>query len=110
EIPALIGTPAGVIVLSTEIYGRIRRQFPDYGAAASFSTILMVLAVVGLLLYQKATARAHRYATVRGKAYRPHRLPLGRWRWAGGAINLLLPLTIISPIVVLAWNSLLPSP
>lgn len=110
EIPALIGTPAGVIVLSTEIYGRIRRQFPDYGAAASFSTLLMGFAIVGLFLYQKATARAHRFATVRGKAYRPHKLPLGKWRWLGGVATLLLPLGIVSPIVVLVWNSFLPSP
>jgi iron(III) transport system permease protein len=107
EIPALIGQAGKIIVLSTEIYGRIRRASPDYGTAGAYATILMVVAAAGLYAYQRATARSNRYATVTGKGYRPHRLRLGRWRWPAALATLGVPVATISPILLLAWGSFL---
>ena len=105
EIPALIGTPARIFVLSTEIYGRLRRPSPDYGAASAFSTLMMIIAMGGLYLYQGVTARAHRFTTVTGKGYRPHRLELGPWRWVAGVLTGGLSLILTMPVLILAWGA-----
>lgn len=107
EVPALVGTPGRIIVLSTEVYSKIRRAFPDYGSASAFSVLMMVITILGLYNYQRATARAQRYTTVTGKGYRPSRLDLGRWRWAAGAYVLGLPLLVVGPVVMIVWASLL---
>ncbi|MES1246701.1 MAG: iron ABC transporter permease, partial [Actinomycetota bacterium] len=108
EVPALIGSPAGIRVLSTMIYGRINTFAPDYGAAAAFATVLMAVTIVGLWAYQRATRHAYRYATVTGKGYRPQRLDLGPARWAAGAVLILVALLVAAPILILLWTSLLP--
>ena len=95
-------------VLSTAIFSRIQAFQPDYGAAAAFSTLLMVLTIGGVVLYQRATARTHRYATVTGKGYRPEKIDLGRLRWVGGIFTLIVPLLVLAPLLILAWTSLLP--
>ena len=109
EVPALLGTPGRIVVLSTEVYSKIRRAFPDYGAASAFSVLMMVITIFGLWNYQRATAAARRYTTVTGKGYRPSRLDLGRWRWAGGAFVLGLPLLVVAPVGMILWASLLRS-
>src|SRR5207247_6736021 len=45
---------------------------------------------------------------ISGKAFRPHRIGLGRWRWLGGCLMLILPLLQFLPIVAIAWSSFLP--
>lgn len=108
EVPALIGTPAGIRVLSTTIYGRINTFAPDFGAAAAFGTLLLLMTVAGLYLYQRATARAHRFVSVTGKGYRPERIDLLRFRWLAALITVVVPLLVIAPILILLWTSLLP--
>ena len=49
EIPALIGIPAGVEVLTTKIYLQIKGGLiPKYGEASAYSIILIVLVAFGL--------------------------------------------------------------
>jgi iron(III) transport system permease protein len=108
EVPALLGTPARIRVLSTAIFSRVQGFEPDFGAAAAFSSLLMILTVGGVFLYQRATARAHKFATVTGKGYRPDKIPLGPLRWPAGLITLIVPLFVIGPLLILAWASLLP--
>jgi iron(III) transport system permease protein len=108
EVPALVGTPAGIRVLSTTIYGRINTFQPDFGAAAAFAVLLMAVTVVGLYLYQRATARAHRFVTVSGKGYRPERIDLLKLRWPAGLVTVAIPFLVIAPVLILLWTSLLP--
>lgn len=108
EVPALLGTPSHIGVLSTAIYREISNAVaPDFGAAAVYATLLMLLTVVGLYLYQRATARAHRFVTVTGKGYRPERIRLGRYRWLTAVVTLLVPLIVLAPILILLWSSFL---
>jgi iron(III) transport system permease protein len=109
EVPALIGTPGRIVVLSTEVYSKIRRAFPDYGAASAFSVLMMVITIIGLYNYQRATARTQKYTTVTGKGYRPSRADLGRWRWLAGVYVLGLPLLVVAPVVMIIWASFLRS-
>lgn len=109
EIPALIGIPAGIEVLTTKIYLQIRGGLlPKYGEASAYSTILIGLVALGLIPYYRITSRTYKFTTISGKAYRPHRFDLGPWRWVGGCLMLFLPLLQILPIAAITWSSLLP--
>ena len=109
EIPALIGIPAGVEVLTTKIYLQIRGGLlPKYGEASAYSIILIVMVALGLIPYYRITSKTYKFTTISGKAYRPHRVDLGRWRWLGGCLMLVLPLLQIFPIAAITCSSLLP--
>ena len=109
EIPALIGIPAGVEVLTTKIYLQIRGGLlPKYGEASAYSIILIVMVALGLIPYYRITSKTYKFTTISGKAYRPHRVDLGRWRWFGGCLMLVLPLLQIFPVAAITWSSLLP--
>jgi iron(III) transport system permease protein len=109
EIPALIGIPAGIDVLTTQIYLQVRGGFlPKYGQASAYSIILMILVALSLVPYYQATRHTHRFVTITGKAYRPRRIDLGSLRWVGGFLLLLLPLLQVLPLGALLWVSLLP--
>jgi iron(III) transport system permease protein len=109
EIPALIGIPAGVEVLTTKIYLQIKGGLiPKYGEASAYSIILIGLVAFGLYPYYRITSKTYKFTTISGKAYRPHRIQLGKWRWLGGLLMLVLPLLQFLPIVAITWSSFLP--
>jgi iron(III) transport system permease protein len=109
EIPALIGIPAGVEVLTTKIYLQIRGGLiPKYGEASAYSIVLIALVALGLYPYYRITSKTYKFTTISGKAYRPHRFDLGRWRWLGGCLMLVLPLLQFFPIAAITWSSFLP--
>jgi iron(III) transport system permease protein len=109
EIPALIGLPAGIEVLTTKIYMEIRGGFlPRYGEASAYSIILIGLVAPALFFYHRVTAHGYRFTTITGKGYRPRRIDLGRWRWTAGLLLLALPLLQVLPLFALVWASFLP--
>jgi len=109
EIPALIGIPAGVEVLTTKIYLQIKGGLiPKYGEASAYSIILIVIVALGLIPYYRITSKTYKFTTISGKNYRPHRIALGKWRWLGGLLMLILPLLQLFPIAAIAWSSFLP--
>jgi iron(III) transport system permease protein len=108
EVPALIGTPAHLGTIATAIYAKVNDQIqPQFGVAGAFSTLLMLFTLFGLWGYQRVTARGHRYATVTGKGYRPDKLDLRGFRWPSSLLTLLVPLTVLAPILILLWSSFL---
>lgn len=109
EIPALIGLPAGIEVLTTQIYLQIRGGFlPKYGEASAYSIVLMVLVGLALIPYYRVTRQTHMFTTITGKGFRPRRIELRSWRWLGGFFLLFLPLLQLLPLLALLWVSLLP--
>ena len=109
EIPALIGIPAGVEVLTTKIYLQIKGGLiPKYGEASAYSIILILLVALGLIPYYRITSKTYKFTTISGKNYRPHRVELGKWRWLGGLLMLVLPFLQLFPIAAIAWSSFLP--
>ncbi|HEY7321714.1 MAG TPA: iron ABC transporter permease [Candidatus Binatia bacterium] len=109
EIPALIGIPAGIEVLTTKIYLQIKGGLiPKYGEASAYSIILIGLVALGLYPYYRVTSKTYKFTTISGKAYRPHRIQLGKWRWVGGLLMLVLPLLQSLPILAITWSSFLP--
>jgi iron(III) transport system permease protein len=109
EIPALIGLPGDVRVLTTSIFLDAQRMPPNYGSAGAFSVLLMTVVAATLYIYFRVTREASKYHTITGKGYRPQVIPLGRWRYVA-AIGLLLYtfMLLVVPFLIVVWASLLP--
>jgi iron(III) transport system permease protein len=109
EIPALIGLPGDVRVLTTSIFLDAQRMPPSYGSAGAFSVLLMSVVAATLYIYFRVTREASKYHTITGKGYRPRVIPLGRWRYVA-AIGLLLYtfMLLVVPFLIVVWASLLP--
>ena len=73
DVPAVIGIPGHVDLMSIEIFRLMTPPsgFPDYGAAAAMNAILFVLLIGGLVLYRRTIRQAARFATISGKGYKP---------------------------------------
>jgi iron(III) transport system permease protein len=109
EIPALIGIPARIELLTTIVYQKIRTGMtPRYGEASAYAVLLMLLVMALLYPYVRLTRKASAFATISGKGYRPRRINLGRWRYLTAAIALALPVLVLLPLLVLLWASFLP--
>jgi len=80
EIPALLGIPAGIYVLSTEIFLTVRRPPTDFNLAATISMFYLLVAMGGLYLYFKSTRMSEKFAVITGKGFRPSLTNLGHWR------------------------------
>jgi iron(III) transport system permease protein len=111
EIPAIIALPVGMQLLTTKIFfaTNATTQMPQYSVAAAVSIIFVVLSILLIFLYTRATKHSERYTTITGKAYRPRLIDLGRWRYAAlGVTGLFFTFSVIFPLLVLIWGSLLP--
>ena len=111
DVPAVIGIPGHVDLMSIEIFRLMTPPsgFPDYGAAAAMNSILFVLLIGGLVLYRRTIRVAARFATISGKGYKPAQVRLGRWRGAAVAfVGLYFLLAVLLPFVALLWASLIP--
>ena len=101
-IPAVLGTPAKIPVLTTYIYTLTAWSPPLYNTAAAVAVLLMV--VTGALVWlQNRVISGRSYTTVAGKAFRPRALRLGPWRW----LTLGLALLYLCVVVILPCLALL---
>jgi iron(III) transport system permease protein len=109
EIPALVGLPGDIRVLTTSIYLDAQKLPPRYGSAGAFAVLLMLVVAGTLYLYFRITREGERFHTVTGKGYRPALIRLGRWRYtaAGGLLAYFLVLLVL-PFLIILWASLLP--
>jgi len=106
EVPLVLGLPIKTFVLSTEIFFKTTYVPSDYGAAGAYGVLLLVIALVGVYIYQRMTRRAYAYVTVSGKAFRPRIIELGIWRWPIGiAAMLVMFVAVILPTLVLLYAS-----
>src|ERR1700755_1575896 len=93
-IPAVLGAPINLNVLTTYIFKLTNWSPPLYNTAAAVAVILMV--VTGALVYlQQRVLSGRSYITVAGKAYRPRSLDLGRWRWFTFGLGLVYLLVVV---------------
>lgn len=109
EIPALVGLPGDIKVLTTSILLDAQRMPPTYGRAGAFSVLLMLVVAGALYLYFRITREESRFHTVTGKGYRPALIQLGRWRPLAAAGLLLYSFVLLAlPFLIVLWASLLP--
>jgi iron(III) transport system permease protein len=110
ETPALVGRPAGIILLTTDIFRATQIDSPpNYGQAGAYSVVLLLIVALLLFVYNRLSSHAERFQTITGKGFRPRLINLGRWRYAASAALVLLFFVIIlCPLGIVIWTSLLP--
>ena len=79
-VPAALGAPANINVLTTYIFKLTAWSPPLYNTAAAVAILLMIVTAI-LVWAQQRVLTGKSFATVAGKAFRPARLNLGPWRW-----------------------------
>jgi iron(III) transport system permease protein len=100
-IPAVLGAPTNISVLTTYIFKLTNWSPPLYNTAAAVAIILMVVTGALVFLQQKVLS-GRSYTTVAGKAFRPRNLDLGPWRWLTFALGFVyLVVVVILPSLAL---------
>ncbi|WP_291711368.1 iron ABC transporter permease [Bradyrhizobium sp.] len=99
ESPLFFGSPAGIHVITTEIYDSInQRSPPQYQYATATSLVIMALLCLIVLLQWKLL-RGRSFTTISGKGYSPGVMRLGRWRWVTFSFCMLFfVVTVVLPI------------
>ncbi len=110
DVPLAVGLTARVPVLSMRIYVLTtgNEDLPNYGLSAALGVVLMALALLLIWGYFRLEQTGERFRVVTGKAFRPRRVRLGRWRPVMGGLVLLYFATMLLPLAMLLWTSLLP--
>ncbi|HTN12030.1 MAG TPA: iron ABC transporter permease [Acetobacteraceae bacterium] len=107
EVPALVGIPSRIYVLTTAVYESMTTMPPDLGYASAFAVVMVVIVAVLLHYYSRLSASAEKYHSITGKGYRPRPFDLGGWRWAAGVLILVnFLIVLVLPMLALLWMSL----
>jgi iron(III) transport system permease protein len=108
EVPAMLGQPAHVYVLASQIYLSLNTFPIDMGVVGTYSALLFVIGAVGVLIYLKLLSRGG-YSTITGKGFRPRVIDLRKYRFValGFAVVYVLALFVL-PTLVMVWSSFLP--
>lgn len=97
--PLLLGQPAGIFVLPTEIYRMIQGQTPADYAGASTLSLLLVLVVLLLVAAQSRILGRRKFTTVTGKSSHREPVDIGPWKWIGtGVIALFTLFALVLPL------------
>jgi len=111
EVPAIIGLPARIHVLSSLIFTSTTPStgLPDYGMAGAYGAIMLILGLMLAFLYVRLVKQGKKYTVITGRGYRPREIALGPWKWAALAfVFFYLCIEVFVPFAVLLWASLLP--
>ena len=111
EVPAIIGMPARIHVLSSLIFTSTTPStgLPDYGMAGAYGAIMLVLGLTLAFMYVRLVKQGKKYTVITGRGYRPREIALGGWKWAALAfVFVYLCIEVFVPFAVLLWASLLP--
>jgi iron(III) transport system permease protein len=109
EVPALLGLQNGIYVFTSKIYFMLRTYPQDFNGAGALALGLFAIAAVGMLVEHLMSKGAKAYQTVTGKGFRPRPIELGKWRpVAGAGIIGYFVLTVLLPLLLLVYTSLLP--
>jgi iron(III) transport system permease protein len=107
EVPAIMGLPANIHLLSTKIY--LLNRTDDGAIASSIGIVFILLAIVFVYFYSRVTRRIERFSTVTGKAYRPRVMKIGAFKYAAAALVwVYLGIVVIAPFFVMVWASIQP--
>jgi iron(III) transport system permease protein len=108
EVPALLGLQNGIYVFTSQIYFTLRSYPPDLAGAGALALGLLAIAIVGVILSNRVGKDSKGYQTVTGKGFRPRPMELGKWRPVAGALIVLyFVATVLAPLAVLIYTSLL---
>jgi iron(III) transport system permease protein len=110
EVPMIVGLPGRIFVFSTLVYFSAQGMYPpNYGLAGAFAVSFLLISLFLVYLNRRYVGHAEKYVTITGKGYRPRVAALGRWRYpAFGLFVIYASLTVLAPLAMLVWTSLLP--
>jgi iron(III) transport system permease protein len=106
-VPLLLGEPAGIYVLPTQIYRYYQAVTPPNYAGASTLALLLVAVVLILVAVQSRLLRRRSFITVTGKSRSRERIDIGGWKWLGTAVIVIYGLlALVLPLGQFALGSL----
>lgn len=107
EIPAFIGLPGHISVLSSEIYSNISERVPpNYGGSAAFGSIGLLLALPLIYGFLRVMGHQGKYATVGGKGGGARVTSLGMMRWPIFVVLALVTIvTSVLPTMVVVMSA-----
>ena len=111
EVPAIIGLPARILVLSALIYTATSPPtgLPEYGIAGAYGGIMLVAGLALAYFYVRLVKQGKKFTVITGRGYRPREIALRRWKWVAVSFVLLyLSIEVFVPFLVLLWTSFMP--
>ncbi|MBW2147546.1 MAG: iron ABC transporter permease, partial [Deltaproteobacteria bacterium] len=79
-VPSVLGLNQRWFVLTTRIFYMLQEYPQDYSMAATVSMVMLGV-TGGLVILRTRMLSRREFVTVAGKGFRPHIIPLGRWRY-----------------------------
>jgi iron(III) transport system permease protein len=105
-VPAVLGTPARIRVLTTSIVETNTFYPPRHGLGAALCVTLLIIAMAGLWLQRRMLADRS-FTTVGGKGSQPRRIALGPFRWVLlGVCCCYLMLAVVLPFTTIFLSSI----
>ena len=111
EVPAIVGLPSRILVLSALIYTATSPPtgLPEYGIAGAYGGIMLVAGLALAYFYVRLVKQGKKFTVITGRGYRPREIALGRWKWPAIAFVLLyLSIEVFIPFLILLWTSFVP--
>jgi iron(III) transport system permease protein len=107
SIPLIFGGPVGIHFLSTFLYDEgIGASTPNYGVVGAAAVALLVIVTFLVWMQGKLLSNIGRFVTVKGKASRPRRFPLGWLRWpVSTLLALYVGFAVLAPLAGLALRA-----
>ncbi|MGH7829474.1 MAG: ABC transporter permease, partial [Candidatus Binatia bacterium] len=83
EVPAIVGLPARILVLSSLIFTATSPPvgLPSYGVAGAYGAIMLALGLLLAYFYFRLIKQGKKFTVITGRGYRPREVALGRWKW-----------------------------
>ncbi|MGB4137695.1 MAG: ABC transporter permease subunit, partial [Microbacterium sp.] len=114
EVPLLFGQQSGKDIFALKLWNLISSssgQLPQYGLAAAWGLVFLVITTIAFVIYLRATRNAERRASVSGKGFRPSTMQMGGWKIpVMTLIGVYVLLTGILPLLALLWAAITPYP
>jgi len=108
-IPAVLGAPKQIHLMTTEIYVTILNAdlSNNLQIAAAYSMLLALFGIIGLQLYQKIV-KSSKYVVVSGKSTSAEMIKLGKWKYPISAgLGIVVFLTAVAPVAAAFFTSLI---
>ncbi|GAA1965287.1 ABC transporter permease [Agromyces allii] len=114
EVPLLFGQESGKSIFALKLWNLISAgagELPQYGLAAAWGCVFLVITTIAFVIYLRATRNAERRASISGKGFRPTVMKLGAWKIPVMlAILVFVMLTAVLPLFALFWSAITPYP
>jgi iron(III) transport system permease protein len=99
EIEMILGTPIGIDVYSTKIYGLIYQDPPAFAPATALSTITLLI-ILPFIIMQRWLITRRQYTTVEGRS-QVHAIRLGLWKYP--AFVFIVAISVVLTVLPLVF-------